>query len=272
MNTETIIKDFVYDGQYLSDYGFMVAKISTGNDKTVIREGSPLSFNKATRNSGKSYTLLSASYQGAYTTQFDICKNTDIYSDIEISNDEFRDLMRWLNRREFLQFCFIPENGDETEKYWDASFNVEKITVNDHLIGLHLTMETNSALGYGQEITTRFNVADTSMIFSLADMSDDVGYTYPDVTIEILRSGDLSIYNHTWQENTSIKNCVLGETITMHGNTMIIETDDENHQKTMGKDFNCQFVKIGNTIKNRYNKLSFSLPCRVTIKYKPNIK
>ena len=272
MNTETIIKDFVYDGQYLSDYGFMVAKISTGNDKTVIREGSPLSFNKATRNSGKSYSLLSASYQGAYTTQFDICKNTDIYSDIEISNDEFRDLMRWLNRREFLQFCFIPANGDETEKYWDASFNVEKIIVKDHLIGLRLTMETNSALGYGQEQVFYYTVSDAATVYTLADMSDDVGYCYPDVTVEIMRDGDFRMMNHTRSECTEIKNCVSGETITMHGNTKIIETDDENHQKTMGKDFNFQFVKIGNTIKNRYNKLSFSLPCKVTIKYKPNIK
>lgn len=264
--------DFMYDGQYLSDYGFIIAQITTSDTKTVINEGSVITFEKASSNFGKKYSLLSAKYDGVYTTTFDICKNPDLNDDFEITSDEFRDLMRWLNRREYLQFCFIPDKGEETEKYYDAFFNVEKIIVKDYLIGLHLTVETNSAMGYGQEQSIKYTVSDTSAIFSLADMSDDIGYTYPDVTIEILRSGDLSIYNHTWQENTSIKNCVLGETITMHGNTMIIETDDENHQKTLGKDFNCQFVKIGNTIKNRYNKLSFSLPCRVTIKYKPNIK
>lgn len=265
-------KDFMYDGQYLSDYGFMIANITTNEQKPVISEGSILTFEKTTRNRGKSYSLLSTSYDGTYTTSFDICKNPSFYDDLEITNDEFRDLMRWLNRREFLQFCFIPDNGDETEKYWNASFNVEKINVGKCLIGLRLTMETDSAIGYGQEITLNYNVSDTDTVFTLSDMSDEIGYIYPDITIKILRDGDLRIFNQTYKETTEIKNCIADETITIIGQAMIIKTDSETHSATLSKDFNYTFPKVGNTIDNRQNKYSFSLPCKVKIRYKPLIK
>lgn len=265
-------KDFMYDGQYLSDYGFMIANITTNEQKTVISEGSILTFEKTTRNRGKSYSLLATSYDSAYTTAFDICKNPSFYDDLEISNDEFRDLMRWLNRREFLQFCFIPDNGDETEKYWNASFNIEKINVGKCLIGLHLTMETDSAIGYGQEIAFNYNVSDTDTVFTLSDMSDEIGYIFLDITIEILRDGDLRIYNQTYKEITEIKNCRMGEIIKFNGQSMIISTDSATHKQTLANDFNFVFLRIGNTINNRQNKLKFSLPCKVKIRYRPLIK
>lgn len=268
MKNEMELKDFVYDGQYLSDYGFFVGKIGSG-DNFIIEKGAKLVFDKIPKNYGRRHLLASASYDGAYSAQFDIFKNPEINNDLFLTDDEFRDLMRWLNRREYLQFCFIPDNGEETEKYYDASFNVDKILVDGRCLGLHLTMETNSAKGYGQELVSRYNISDTNIIFTLADMSDEVGYTYPDVVIEIMRDGDLRICNQTLQHTTEIKNCVVGEKITMQGALGIIQTDNEDHK--LADDFNFNFLKIGNTINNRQNKLSFSLPCKITIKYRPNI-
>lgn len=264
--------DFMYDGQYLSDYGFSIGYVTTSGRSVTVSPGAEIEFEKISRNRGRDYSLVSANYSGSYTTTFEIFKNPEIYGDaLDITDDEARDLIRWLNRREFLPFCLLT-NEDETEKFYNASFNVARIKVDERVIGLQLTMETDAAVGYGAEITNKYTVSQTDTVFVLSDMSDEVGYLYPDVSILVQRAGTLQIVNQTFGETTEIKNCVMGETIKMYGNTMMIETDDINHAKTIAQDFNFNFLKIGNTINNRQNRLTFSLPCVATIKYKPIIK
>lgn len=95
--------DFEYDNQYLSDYGFIICDFNFSSGANEVDAGSTITFNKISRHSGKRYGLSSTQYDECITTSFDICKNPDIYDpeDMEISNDEYRDIMRWLNRREF---------------------------------------------------------------------------------------------------------------------------------------------------------------------------
>ena len=267
--------DFEYDNRYLSDYGFIICDFNFGSGANEIDAGSTITFNKISRHSGKKYSLSSTQYDECITTSFDICKNPDIYDpeDMEISNDEYRDIMRWLNRREFLKFQVIDDGNENFERdtcYYNASFNVNKIKINEKLYGMRLKMETDKPFGYGQEQSVSWTFSDSNVSKILSDISDEIGYIYPTVIITINRNGDLSLYNELENCTTVIKNCKVGEVITLDGDTHIITTIYISHD--VCNDFNYEFFRIGNTINNRNNRISVSLPCNVVIKYTPIIK
>lgn len=267
--------DFEYDNQYLSDYGFIICDFNFSSGANEMDAGSTITFNKISRHSGKKYSLSSTQYDECITTSFDICKNPDIYDpeDMEISNDEYRDIMRWLNRREFLKFQVIDDGNDNFERdtcYYNASFNIDKIKINEKLYGMRLTMETDKPFGYGQEQSVSWTFSDSNVSKILSDISDEIGYIYPTVIITINRNGDLSLYNELENCTTVIKNCKVGEVITLNGDTQIITTTYASHD--ICNDFNFEFFRIGNTINNRNNRISVSLPCNVVIKYTPIIK
>lgn len=267
--------DFEYDNRYLSDYGFIICDFNFGSGANEIDAGSTITFNKISRHSGKKYSLSSTQYDECITTSFDICKNPDIYDpeDMEISNDEYRDIMRWLNRREFLKFKVIDDGNDNFERdtcYYNASFNIDKIKINEKLYGMRLKMETDKPFGYGQEQSVSWTFSDSNVSKILSDISDEIGYIYPTIIITINRNGDLSLYNELENCTTVIKNCKVGEVITLDGDTHIITTTYISHD--VCNDFNYEFFRIGNTINNRNNRISVSLPCNVVIKYTPIIK
>lgn len=262
--------DFYYDGQFLSDYGFIIGSYGGEYDgKVTINPGSKITFNKVSRNSGKRFSMVSAKYAECYSASFTIVKEPFA----PITNDEYRDLMRLLNRREFLQTYFIEHNDEESETvYYNASFTVEKEYDNFKLVALRLTMETDSPFGYGQEQTARYTVSDVTKSVLLSDVSDEIGYIYPNLSITIDKDGDLEIYNENTDCRTVIKNCVVGEVITIDGNAKIIDTSKDAHRSTLHNDFNFEFFKIGNTLDNRNNRIYFSLPCKCVLKYTPVIK
>lgn len=262
--------DFYFDGQYLSDYGFIIADVGTENQGIVtVNPGAKISFNKISRNGGKRFSLASAKYNECFTATFNICKKDAT----EISNDEYRDIMRWLNRREFLQLYFINDADEESETcYYNASFTAEKVYLNYRLVSLALTMETDSPFGYGQEQQGTINISDITKKYLLSDVSDEIGYTYPHLVITCNKAGNLEIYNETMDSLMRINNLSLNEVITIDGDAKIISTSDTAHAATLCNDFNFEFLKIGNTIYERNNKLSFSLPCKVEYRYTPIIK
>lgn len=265
--------DFEYDGQYLSDYGFIVCHFDATTGANVVNAGSKITFNKVSRNNGKSYSLASTKYEECIQTTFDICKDPDLYDyeDREISNDEYRDLMRWLNRREFLKFQVLEDEANESDVcFYNVSFNISKINIAERLYGLQLTLESDKPFGYGQEQSISWNFSDTSISKTLRDVSDEIGYTYPNMIITCNAEGDLSIFNELVNCTMVIKNCSVGETIKIDGEHQIITTTYNSHD--IFNDFNYEFFRIGNTIDNRNNKISVSKPCDIIIKYTPIIK
>lgn len=263
-----IATDFEYDGQYLSDYGFI---IYDNNIDGTVNTGSKIVFNKIPLNSGKYHSLSSTKFEECYTTTFSVCKDPDLYdvNEMVITDDEYRDIKRWLNRREFLKFCFI---GDGEAVYFYVSFQVDKILANGVLRGLQLTLESNSPFGYGNEQTARWTVSTADKVYKLTDISDEIGYTYPDIKIVCNKSGDLEMYNIDTDCRMVINNCSVGETITISGDTRIIETDNDKHRDNIYNDFNFQFFAIVNSINNCINRITVSLPSEITIKYTPIIK
>ena len=265
--------DFEYDGQYLSDYGFIICSFDGASGSETVNAGSKITFNTVPMHSGKRYSLTGTQYDECITTTFSICKNPcnyDDFDDMKITNDEYRDLMRWLNRREFLKFQIFDEDENTRDAcYYNASFNIEKVLVGGLLYGLTLTMETDKPFGYGEEQVSVYEMkSDTEYV--LYDISDEIGYVYPSVTITCNADGNLWLKNLSEECLMVIDNCSAGEVITIDGNTQIVSTSYDSH--AIYDDFNFEFFKIGNTFDNRENVITSTLPCTLEIKYEPIIK
>lgn len=103
-------------------------------------------------------------------------------------------------------------------------------------------METDKPFGYGQEQSVSWTFSDSNVSKILSDISDEIGYTYPTVIITIKRNGDLSLYNELENCTTVIKNCKVGEVITLNGDTQIITTTYAGHD--ICNDFNYEFLGL----------------------------
>ena len=90
------------------------------------------------------------------------------------------------------------------------------------------------------------------------------------MTIICSANGDLSIFNELENCTMLIKNCSVGEIITIDGDAQTISTSYNSHD--ICNDFNYEFFRIGNTIDNRNNRISVSKPRQVVIRYTPIIK
>lgn len=265
--------DFEYDNQYLSDFGFIICEFDASSGATVAEAGSKITFNKVSRNSGKSSSLTGTVYEECVQCTFDICKSPDLYEyeDREISNDEYRDIVRWLNRREFLKFQILDEEDSEHDTcYYNVSFNIDKIKINEKLYGLQLTLESDKPFGYGEEKIISLSFDGTSSAKKIFDTSDEIGYIYPNMIITCKATGDLTVCNKTVDCTMLIKNCKKGEEITINGEAQTIISSLDSHD--ISNDFNYEFLKISNTYKNRYNEISTTKACNIIIKYSPIIK
>lgn len=244
--------DFEYDNQYLSDYGFIICEFEAKNSIETVKSGSNIVFNKTSTHNGRNNYLLNAKYDSCIETSFSICKNPcgcKNQSEKVITSDEYRLLIRWLNRKEFLRFRFISKDSRDV-CYYNSSFNIETITIAGKLFGLRLNMTTDAPFGYGGDKHEKI-LFETSAPHKIIDNSDEIGYVYPDIIIYCFMDGDIAIHNDYDDATMIITNCSNEETITIKGDEQIITTDNDNHD--ICNDFNYVFPKIGNTYDNRTN-------------------
>lgn len=266
-------KDFEYDGQSLSDYNCIVCDFDGSPGTKTVSAGSSITFNKIQRNSGKLHTLASVSYNECMTATFDICKDPDslLTDDTFLTSDECRDLMRWLNRREFHKFRVFYDDEDIETFYFNASFNIEKITIGEKVCGLRLTMESDRPYAYGE--TQKFTITATRTTLAkshlIKDVSDDIGDIYPTVKIVCHAAGTLEITNTTMGITTHIQGCVVGEEIIIDGENLIITTSEN---RNIWDSFNYVFPQLTNSLSNRVNSFVVSLPSTIEISYDPIIK
>ena len=265
--------DFNYDGLSLSDFGFIICDFSPSDGANILDDGTLLQFSKVSYHSGKRWGLTDTKYESCIQTTFDVCKNPDTINpdEMRITDDEYRDIVRWLNRREFKRLYFIYDDTENKDfRYYNASFNISKIKIAEVLYGIRLTMETDKPFAYGSEIKNNWAVTNSSTRFKLTDLSDEIGYTYPTLKITCNQAGNLSIYNDRDSRTVVINNCSAGEVITINGEIQTISSSFNAHK--ISNDFNYEFPKIINTMDNRDNYFRFSLPCNVEISYLPIVK
>lgn len=263
--------DFIYDGLKLSDFGFMICTFDSSGTDTVTA-GSNITFNSVKQHGGIYYAQTDTEYGECFTTTFDICKADYRTPGTDITFDEFRSLMRWLNRREFCTFSLI-DNHDSSWNHvcFEGSFNIERINFAGRLIGLTLTFQSNRPFGIGETITATLNVTSSNQTYSLENKSDEIGALYPDtVIITCNGSGNLSIQNSLDDKTVYIANCAAGEVITMQCMSKIITSSIDSHK--LYNDFNFNFFRLYSTYSDRENKYTASIPCEIKVSYRPVIK
>ena len=262
--------DFKYDGQFLSDYGFIICDFNGSNGLNEATTSSKISFETVPMLGGRRYSLVNAKYDEALSFQFDICKNPEVYDDLFITSDEYRDLMRWLNRDQFLELCLFDNDEDYDPCYFNASFNAEKLKIGERVCGVRLYAQTDSPYALGEEITITKNFYSGYAVKEINDMSDEIGFIYPSIKITCKSDGDLTLSNLTYDVDVEINNCINNEVITIDGESLTITTDNPSH--SICDDFNYEFFVIGNTMNDRRNRITTSIPCLIEIKYRPIIK
>lgn len=256
--------DFEYDGIRLSDKGFMICKFDSGGVDTVSN-GSEITFNTVSTLRGVKHELTSVEYGDYLTATFQICNNYCDRRSEEISLDDMRDVMRWLNRKNFHKFRLLDD--EYSGIYFEASFNVSKVEVDGKLYGFELEMFTNRPFAIAEPVTVKLDVKADETI-NVYNKSDDEGYVYPNMEITVNESGDLEIYNAMEDRTMTIKNCVADEVITIE--YPMISSSVESHK--IQNDFNWVFFRLASTFKNKLNEVEVSLPCSIQLIYLPIVK
>ena len=262
--------DFEYDGKKLSDFGFVVCDITESSGFETVSAGSQIVFNKVSMHSGQTWGLAGTKYQDCIQTTFHICKDTSDGTSQMISYEEFRSIMRWLNRRRFLRFRFTSPDESSTRCYYNASFNVSRNVINKDTYALELVMETDAPFGYGETVTESWTSASANASHIIQNKSDEIGYIYPDLKITCQSAGDLSISSDIGACTMVVKNCSVGEVITIDNARHIISSSLAAHK--LHKDFNFEFFRLGSTYNTIANTITTSIPCSVEISYDPIIK
>ena len=261
--------DLSYDGILLSDMGYVICDFDSQGLRTVSN-GSKITINTTPMYVGTLHAKINSQYDECLTATFSICKNPCNESDQEnmyLSSDDIRILTRWLNRKDLKKIKFW--SYDYIDIYFEGTFNIDLVCMENNVIGLTLTMITNRPFALMEDITFNYDIGTQDKTIEILDVSDEIGYIYPDVTIKCLSDGDLTIHNSMCDgEDVSIIGCSENEIITL--SHPIIESSLITH-KIMDC-FNFNFLKIANTYESSVNKITFSLPCKVQITYNPIVK
>lgn len=259
--------DFSYQGIRLSDLGYMICKFDNGGIETVSN-GSEITFNTVPSRNGQIHHLTSSVYEDCITATLQICKNQCDGHDMEISVQETRDIMKWLNSKTFHKLRFIDHDCEYTGIYFLASFNISKVEADGKTIGFELEVFTDKPFAYQDDVIISINNDKPNVIRSFYNKSDEAGFLYPKVKIKVKQDGDLTIYSITEDRTTVIKDCKAGEVITM--DYPIIKSSLDSHQ--IQNSFNWIFYRVSTTFKNANNEFTASLPCEIEITYSPIAK
>lgn len=259
--------DFEYDGTTLSDLGYMICHFDNLGNETK-KNGSDLKLNTVSTLDGSHQLSISSEYGETLSDTIQICKNPclNTFHDIEITNNELRMMTRWLNRKEYHKLRLLEEKSFDA--YVMATFNVSKIEVSGVLCGLELTPIIESAFTYQEDVTYKIHADTNNYVKRIYDISEEEGFIYPKMTIEMKASGDLNIHNSIENRDMLIKNCQNGEIIILE--YPIISSSISSH--AIQNDFNWNFFRIANTFSQQVNDITISLPCEITMTYTPIAK
>ena len=259
--------DFEYDGLCLSDFGCIICTFDSSSLETRSI-GSQITFTKTKKEHGKKHMVAGSSYEDCIEAEFHICKNPDEIGDEEdkyFSLDDQRELTRWLNRNNFCKFR--PLGCGYENMFFVGSFNLEKIELAGKVVGMTLHFSSDRPFALLNTVVYKFEITKANQTKIIRDISDEIGYIYPKLEVTCNADGDLRITNSADNTTTEILGCKTGETITFEN--LIIESDDIEHESVIMDDFNFNYPTISNTYKNRFNNLTFSIPCSVVLQYNP---
>lgn len=239
-----MVTDFIFDGQQLSDFGFMMVY----DDPEEVVDVSTMQFDTIKAAQSDIVHRVSYSYENNYTSTLLIMKNPcQTNDDGFMTKDEISEMTRWLVRKQYKWFKYIDPDDDD-EIWYKAQIQVKKEYVGANVIGLQLTINTNAPYGFTREFVHQFGANGYEHIIDAR--SDEEGYVYPSFVITARAANNVMIDITNLETNitrkTKINNCTVGEIITIYGDDIHqITSSRSNHNIT--NDFNYIFPRFENS-------------------------
>ncbi|MGN0166387.1 MAG: phage tail domain-containing protein [Lachnospiraceae bacterium] len=258
------MKDFIFDGEKLSDYGYVVCSVGSavGLETAAISEMSVTEIKSPL--SERSH-IAAASYDTNLSSTIQIMKTPCGSEKVSpVTNEDLSALTRWLCRKEYKWFSPIGENAADTV-YHQVRFQVRQLLLADRRIGLELDIISNAPFGYTEKKEVLLSYHENGNSLTLD--SDEEGYIYPDAVITINEDGNLLITNAYENRITRINNCKSGEVLTFTGgDTLQLVSSREGHD--LSADFNYNFIRLCSRYKDSVNTFTTSIDCHIRLKYR----
>ena len=243
------LRDFTYCGKKLSDFHCVIGGLSTGGlDTTDI--GNKLNMNAVNLPFLKKQKSVWATYDDMLTSTISIIKDPCLNEPF-FTHSEAIAIMRWLNQPKYREF--IPEYSRDdwqTTVHYNVTFNVQALTVGSSVCGFSLEMESSAPFGYYDEVV----ISNNAPTLTMTDTSDEQGYIYPIVKLEVVTAGAVVLSNSAEARHTIIDNCEVGEIITLDGERGFITSENADHA-TLFNDFNYFYPRVWNSMDDQGNDI-----------------
>lgn len=144
------LKNFEYAGRRLTDFNCMLCTFDSQGLETVS-VGTDISFTSIKNRNSSISKRISADYgEDPYSDVLYICKsNCDNSNNSYFSQQEQREIIKWLNRPEYYKFKPIYEV--DSDLYYMGSFNLKAEKYGDNVIGFELTFTANAPFGFAEK-------------------------------------------------------------------------------------------------------------------------
>lgn len=264
----TIINDFKYNERYLSDYDCILASFNGGGGFRNAY-GTNVSFQTFKSLNSQRNKKYKHSYEDILSSTIQIAKKScENPTDRIFSEQEVRDILRWLNSEEYHKLQFVSDDFEDI--YFMAYFNVQKIMHGDDCIGFELSLVADSSFGY-KDLVINDEITDTNKSIVLSLDNDRQCYLMPKIKLKILEDGDLEIYTNTETNRKLIlKNCSIGDVIEFDCDNRIINSSNEN--SNLPSSFNFIFPRFNYSFNNKEYIVNINLNCEVNIELTQEIK
>ena len=250
---------FIFDGRSSDDFGLIVCQFdsnkpndSSGGEIQITKIDSPIQ--------NRWYKSGNSNYTEALQFSFQVAKQTFESFD----SYDYSCINRWLCRKDGYKDFMITRIDYDNVHYY-VQFNISPIEVAGNIVGINITGITDSPFGYSQLITNTIEVNDSAS-FTLFDLSDEIGYIYPDIEIKVKEKCDISITNKFEERTFKLNNCITNEIIKIDGKYLQMTTTALLHN--IYKDTNYVFPRIVNNYSNRKNLFEFKGKFTITMKYR----
>lgn len=255
-----MISDFIFDGRSLSEFGYILVFENT--EDTMDTSNMEMKTIKGARNDkslGVGY-----SYGDNLTATYLIMKNFCEFpeDELNLTDEDVSELTRWLCRKQYKWFRYVDTEDGVDDTWFQGYWTVKKEYAGDQVIGLQITLHTNAPYGYSRIIKHFEN--QTS--FSININTDEEGYIYPDVTIQLSANGELNLTNTTEDRVTGLKNCVAGETITIRNGDVQQISSTQDHDWI--HEFNYKYPRFVAKYGDTQNDFTVNMPADITLEYR----
>ncbi len=259
-----MVVDFMFDGQLLSHFGYMMCSFDQSVDENIVV--SEMDYTDISSPLSDVSHKVATSYSNNYQRTIQICKNIcDNQEDDELTNDDISELAKWLCRKDYKWFKWVDDEDDD-EIFYEVRCTLSKVLLHGVCRGVEITIQSNRPFAVTKPITSIYSLeADSS--FKINCFSEEEGYIYPDMTITMRGGGNFELTNVNENRTTAIDNCIADEVITIDGSD-ILQITSSNSSHSLAKDYNYKFPRLVNEYRNSVNTFSCTLPCIIALTYR----